>query len=1053
MKDSSIDENVLNYKFLTNKALGEDLFKNKSQAKIADVISKNIINEKDFKIIGIDGTWGAGKSNLVYLLQKKISDTHTFFIYDVWGHQEDEQRKAILVELTEFIKNKSDLLKKDEKKNWDDKLKILLANSKETTTINQPYLSVGFIFSLLSIIYIPTVNVFKDSLRDFFNIESWFWKLVLVTFPICIVIGIYIYNFFRNLINRNKIWKSFCIAAEETFQVYTNKQKEETKIETISENQPSVRDFQKWMKEIDDDLNKKIVIVFDNFDRLPKKHILNIWSSIHIFFAEKEYKNIKVILPFDREHVQNAFKELNSDVDDKTFGDDYINKTFDIVFRVTLPIMSDWKQFFENQWKIAFSNYDQDELQMVMQVYEFLSRRTTPREIIAFINEILTVKLLDADFKERYIAIFVLKKAEILKQPLKSITSLDYLGGLKSIYDNDITFAKQLTAIIYHVEIENAVEVIYTQELKDALNKFEVEKFNSICETDFADSIFSAAISQIDVFENPIKTLAKLNENAKIHRLHISQAWQTFYYKVLVNNKDVDNLYIHDWQLILLRNYDDDKYLKLLLDRFHYLVNDENTMDYVGLIDKILEVYDESTVLMHLKEKNISAKNFINLVELKDKDYVKYKLIMDTEELDAYIADLSVDDILKLKNTSVLNSNFELLQYKEVLKTVFNNLVDKNEGKKANDVLLKLKEAKKDENGDLENLLTDSQIYGFYSNNYSSDLSIINELIAMRIARGKKFDTSYVSKFSDVLLDADKSRVNFIADTILNYVKYEDLLLEAKNFDTSPLFKAIILKLFNSDIKKSLDVTEIISEYDIIKSSLGLNDNSLLIELDNWRFDKTQLKLDSLGDEFIHDCFANLNSFTAQAFNENFNEEFKELDYDAVKSLFDKGTGIQFRFFSNLSPNSLTQTSLDAFESSFANKIEEEKTNDDWWQILDKYEKNNANLSVENMLKNIQDKFLNGQIDLNIEIAYRILPYFTKYKILDAQRDVFRTIIKNNFLSDDKFIDILMIDIVYIKNLYQNSSPTQREGFKNTINELSKTSEKVNDLGKKLGIL
>ena len=29
--------------------------------------------------------------------------SHKFFIYDVWGHQEDDQRKAILVELTEFI--------------------------------------------------------------------------------------------------------------------------------------------------------------------------------------------------------------------------------------------------------------------------------------------------------------------------------------------------------------------------------------------------------------------------------------------------------------------------------------------------------------------------------------------------------------------------------------------------------------------------------------------------------------------------------------------------------------------------------------------------------------------------------------------------------------------------------------------------------------------------------------------------------------------------------------------------------------------------------------
>lgn len=399
---------IKKYNFIKNQPLGEDLFKNQSQEKIALVISEKIINDSDFKIIGIDGEWGSGKSNLVRLIEKKLESTHKFFIYDVWGHQEDEQRKSILVELTDFIKNENDLLKEGNKKTWDNKLKFLLAKSKETTTINQPYLSVGFIFSLLSIVYIPTVNVFKDSIKDFFNIESIFWKLILVTFPILIVIGIYLYNFFKYWSKKSGFFKAFKLSAEETFQVYTNKQKEETKIETISEDQPSVRDFQNWMENINNDLKKPIVIVFDNFDRLPKRHIQNIWSSIHIFFAEKEYSNIKIIIPFDREHIQNAFKELNGD--DNKFGDDYVNKTFDIVFRVTKPIMSNWKEFFEDNWKKAFLTPDEEELKLVVQVYEFLNRRITPREIISFINEILTIKLLDDQFKERYIAIFVLKK-------------------------------------------------------------------------------------------------------------------------------------------------------------------------------------------------------------------------------------------------------------------------------------------------------------------------------------------------------------------------------------------------------------------------------------------------------------------------------------------------------------------------------------------------------------------------------------------------------------------------------------------------------------------
>src|SRR5690606_21822715 len=102
----------------------------------------------------------------------------------------------------------------------------------ETTTINQPYLSIGFIFSLLSIIYIPTVNVFKDSIKDFYEIESLFWKLLLVTWPIIIVFCIYVWNLVKYLAKEKGIWRAFGISAQETFQVYTNRQKEETRIET-----------------------------------------------------------------------------------------------------------------------------------------------------------------------------------------------------------------------------------------------------------------------------------------------------------------------------------------------------------------------------------------------------------------------------------------------------------------------------------------------------------------------------------------------------------------------------------------------------------------------------------------------------------------------------------------------------------------------------------------------------------------------------------------------------------------------------------------------------
>lgn len=1049
MADKSIAELKKTYNFLNNQPLGEDLFENKSQDKIASVISEKIINDPEFKIIGIDGEWGSGKSNLVRLVEKKLENSHKFFVYDVWGHQEDEQRKSILVELTEFIKQEDDLLKKGNKKVWDNNLKILLAKSKETTTINQPYLSVGFIFSLFSIVYVPTVNVFKDSFKDFLEIESLFCKLVLVAFPIFIVLGIYIWNLIKNWYNKNGFWKSFKCSAEETFQVYTNKQKEETKIETISEDQPSVRDFQKWMEDINIDLEKKLVIVFDNFDRLPKKHILNIWSSIHIFFAEKKYSNIKVIIPFDREHIQNAFKELNG-IDSK-FGDDYVNKTFDIVFRITLPIMSNWKKFFTEQWRKAFVNTDEDELKLVIQVYEFLNRRITPREIISFINEILTVKLLDTNFKERYIAIFVLKKHEILNAPLQAITNLEYLKGLKSLYENDNDFSKQLTAIIYHIDVENALELVYTQELKDSLIKNDVEQFNVICKSEFVDDIFNSAIADIDILENPIKTLAELEDDTSLSELYINQAWKIFYQKVSASNLKIEKLKIEEWQLKLLQNISDNRYLNKLLQGYVKLINDENVLDYTKLIDLIKKELGNNRVLDLLSEKSVDAVAFLKLVEDKGDNYSTYKLNGKQSELDTHLSEMDIQNILELKQTKVIAKKFNLDNYNRHLKSNLNIFANANNFQAANDALIKVKENAK-KSGDLKEILDDQRVYSLYVNNVSSKLPIIDDLIAMRIAKGSVFNSSYSSHFEGVLNSEDENKADKIGSLILYYVDYGTLLLKSKDFSSSLLFQKIILKMFvNTNFTKSANITELIKNYEIVKSSLKIEDSSLLVEFNRWELDKSKLDINELDDHFINDCFDNEDLRISKYFIEKFNEEFKNLDLEGCQEVFEKHSNIHSKYFHKLSLDSLTQISLDIFEKKILENLSTNILQGNLKIALEVYDSNNIALSIINTLKNIRDQYLNSNISLASSIAIEILPYFIKYNLLNGKNDVFRLIIKNEFLSDNDFVKLLIHNSNVIKELYQKAN-TEKEGFRNTINEKRENDELIEELAKLMDI-
>ncbi|CEN36627.1 P-loop NTPase fold protein [Capnocytophaga cynodegmi] len=1048
----------LNYRFIKNQPLGEDLFENKSQDKIASIISEKIINESDFKIIGIDGEWGSGKSNLVKLIEKKLENNHKFFIYDVWGHQEDEQRKSILVELTEFIKSEKDLVNK--KNNWENKLRFLLAKSKETTTINQPNLSGAIVIGLLSVPYFAFVNLIKDVID---KVEYLDLGTILTLIPPIILLSFFLRYFWKNFRNKKGIRKSSCLALHQMSQIYTEKQINTTKIETISENEPSVREFQNWMQDINDDLKKPIVIVFDNFDRLPKKHILSIWSSIHIFFAEKSYSKIKVIIPFDREHIQNAFKDLNGEESrsvenkgkNKNFGEDYVNKTFDIVFRVTKPIMSDWKKFFEEQWKKAFIKYDEAEMKLVVQVYEFLNRRITPREIISFINELLTIKLLDENYKERYIGIFILRKNEILANPLKAVSDYkEILDGLYHIYVNDKEYPKQLTAIIYHIEVDKALELIYTQELRDSMLKNNVQKFNKICKADFIDSIFYSAMLSIKSFENPILILSSLDENSKVSTQYIKQTWNTFYNGVLDLGTRMGTLIINDWQITLIKNIDDDKYLSHLLKDYSSLINDTNIEEYIDLIDELINHFTEERVLRNLKENEISEANYVNLIEYNGEGYEKYKLSADYKALDKYLSKLDIKDILKLERMVYLPKNYDFKEYREKLKVELENFGSRSNIQSANDTLIRIKEISH-KSGILKDLLSDNSMGSLYSNNQNSELPIINELIAMRIARGSSFSSSYGNYFNGILSQENEKRAEQIANTILNYITYGDLLLMSNYFKNYPLFRQIILKMFGKyDLGKSANIITLINKYSEIKTSLNIDDDSLLNELNKWEVDKNKLDINKLDDEFLSDCFENESLKISQVVVYVFNEEFSNFDKDNYEIVFDNdGNDVHFRFFKYLEPENLTQVSLDVFETKFIELLENGSNFDEqWWSILEIYDANNSSISVVNLFKNILDKILNSKIELSLELANKLLPYFFKYDLLVDRNDIFRLVIKNDFLSDTQFVKLLSKNSEKLKGLYQKASKDDKDGFRNWLNEQRDNNTDIENLARFIDI-
>lgn len=457
-------------RFITDKPEGKDLLDGQPQHSIAENIIQ-FLREKDNskrKVIGIEGEWGSGKSNVIGIIESKVEEEYYFFIFDAWGHQEDLTRRSILEELLSRL-IKDSVLKDD--KDWKEKLKQLLAKKVEKQSKNIPKLSWVVIWSVLGIVF-TTVSKYaadiylKSQTTPSVNPTFWEYSLALLIYlsPFIPLLWHIAESFEK--VEKHKRKEIF----QELFYVFKGKEIETTSNETISENEPSVRQFIEFLTDIEKSSKKKIVIVFDNMDRLPASKVKEVWSSIHTFFASDD-NDLKTwaIVPFDNEHICNIFID---EEEDKHRADSYIHKTFSIVFHIPPPILSNWKKFFSSKFKEAFGELPPKDssIETIFDYYHIDDPKIKLRDIIYYINDIVALKKIWIDkIPFKYLALFAIKRTEIMNNPFENILTRNYLGKLTPLFVGDESLETYIAALAFNVPIDQSDEILLRRPIENVL--------------------------------------------------------------------------------------------------------------------------------------------------------------------------------------------------------------------------------------------------------------------------------------------------------------------------------------------------------------------------------------------------------------------------------------------------------------------------------------------------------------------------------------------------------------------------------------------------------
>ena len=645
-------------RFISNYPNGIDLFEGKSQEKVAESIRKHIIKtdiDKDSsisRIIGLEGKWGSGKSNIIKMLEKSMNttteeDTHVkkyhFFTYDAWGNQEDLQRRSILELLTKdliinhelkgnpeitVLNPKDGSILTNKKCTWEEKLQTLLSRKSYTREITVPSINESTKFFVLTLFATGLFISFADA---YIKNASILIGIIVTLIPFFVFI---IYMIFGK-----KKWK-------EMFAMYETGGESDTTSYIINEQEPSVREFKDWMDEISKSLNADLIMVFDNMDRLPSNKVHQLWSSIHTFFADGGYNNIWCIIPYDKEHLAKAFEE-NEQLKEKrnSLLQHFIDKTFPITYRVPEPVLTDYKEILNHFLKEAFDNETDEMLDKINRCYRLKYDNPNVREMITFTNKMVSLRQTwDDNINLISIAIYLIQEKEILEpkeiSTERTITTETYMNEFSQIFTEkekkDIQ--QDISALVYGIEPKHAYQIVLKQDIKSGIkeeNDFDLNKYKS--STHFL-SILEEVIYELDPFYNEaILPLAKIDDEDKNNTL--SQIWNFIGNRYKENESKIKEYTDIESCLFLHVN---SSMQKDCAKSFCKRLFKSKEIQGKNLFIQLEKLFSESfTKEWDIKEicppYEIEAEKFMEYVKEGEKEYDKYPIHTDVEKLKEFI--------------------------------------------------------------------------------------------------------------------------------------------------------------------------------------------------------------------------------------------------------------------------------------------------------------------------------------------------------------------------------------------------------------------------------
>jgi len=1020
--NDSVEKNTQDYpRFISNQPCGIDKTEGYSQERLSNAIAEHITSTDNRKtnnniprIIGLKGEWGVGKSNVIRQLQEneEIKNKYYIFEYDAWGHQEDLQRRSFLETLTERLLNDkkyNDYLSKDEKvvKSWEtdnnitwkEKLNELLARKRITHTKSIPVFNGGALWTALSLSLTPISTFIAERLESKKIITS-IPLLGLIAFcPIllgCIVWGI------TCIFNKDaRCWGYLLKISKDTTTSVKN-------FEMINEDEPSVAKFSRWMNDLSDYISEqkkpKLIIVYDNMDRLPADKVKELWSSIHTFFSENGFPNIWVIIPFDEKHLSCAFGESN---DKEQLTKHFISKTFPIVYRVTPPVITDYEIIFDTLFNEAFGTTEEEETKKnISRIFRLEKPNATIREMIEFINQLVAMKSIwKQEVALLFCAIFKIKEEMILQNPVEQILSGDYLGKyISDIVPNSDSLQKNIAAVTYGVSLDIAEQIPIRRYIESCFDNNGTD-INKYSESYKFVSILQETIQNADTVKTDgiIKCLSMLKTDSfsNTDNALITDLWDSLA-KRKKSQKFAKQKFDESCKSLLLHITDTEGFIQRLCQRLQkFEDNLFSGRDYYFALKDIQEFLLQNKIdidiTQYLDGIKKEAKIFVEYVQVAKDNYKAFKLSTDNNDLNNYL----FNDDSKIGDLSVLKYlkddkcyEFDTLKQKveEFIPTADLNDTNFKQIFDAYKLLSKEKPLVKQLSQNQIN-----QIWNSLSTKVGTDEYL--EIVAILLANN-----------TNISVGLSEQQIKYIANQMDYYGSYGDLLINGNNQNLNKVLKYMT----ENRLGYILSLENVMPQFINIKNKINVSESILLAQLNRWSKDKgniTKGNILSIVPADLYLYLKNTQNDLTNHINRIAIEALADIDENSLYSQLNQPASNWYKVVNNLIDTDFCKSLPDNLFNvgiRYLNEVASQGTipadNDIKARIINKLDKHKTGNTIEK----IRDSFCNSQSSMTPQKFQYLESWLRQQgKLINRASEVIHRII-DPIISDENCLRLLV---------------------------------------------